>query len=214
MNFTEFEKLPLIGILRGITKDMVKPIAKCCINSGLKALEITMNTENAPQLIKLMIEASEGKFAVGAGTVLNTDELDQAIHAGASFIVTPTVQNEVIRSCVSQKIPCFPGAFTPTEILQAWNLGASMIKVFPSSIVGPKYFTEIKGPLNHIKLLACGGVSKETLPEFFKSGADGAAFGGSIFKKSYLKESNYSSITDELKAFINSYKSYSIQAQR
>lgn len=199
----KFEKLPLLGILRGITKKDIEPISQICKNTGLQAIEITMNTKDAPALISEMKTRAQGSFSVGAGTVVSLKDLDNALQAGAEFIVTPIIQEKVIRACVSQHIPIFPGAFTPTEIYKAWELGATMVKVFPSSIVGPKYFSEIKGPFNSIKLLACGGINCDTIQDFYKSGADAAAFGASIFKKEWLDNKEYGKIEEEVGKLIN-----------
>lgn len=204
---TKFEKLPLLAILRGITEDHIEPIADICKNTGLTAIEITMNTKNAATLITLMKQKANSAFSVGAGTVVNTKDLDIAIKAGAEFIVMPIIEPKVIRACVSQNIPVFPGAFTPSEIYKAWELGATMVKVFPSSIVGPKYFKEIKGPFNLIKLLACGGISETTIKDFFTNGADAAAFGASIFKQEWLEKKEFNRIEDEIKKLITSYNS-------
>lgn len=205
LDLEAFEALPLLGILRGIESKHVEPLAIAVGKTGLPAIEITMNTPNAPALIKEMKYYSRGKFAVGAGTVLTFRDLDAAVAAGASFIVMPSLQLEVIRICVSQKIPVFPGAFTPTEIYKAWEMGATMVKVFPSSIVGPQYFAEVKGPFNGIKLLACGGINQQTIRDFFGKGADAAAFGASIFKKEWLDADNYDAIGTEISGLINAY---------
>lgn len=206
MNLEAFQSLPILGILRGISQDQIIPLSETIAKTGLQAVEITMNTKDAPALIKDMKYYSRGKFMVGAGTVITFRDLDAAVAAGATFIVMPSLQIEVIRICVSQNIPVFPGAFTPTEIYKAWDMGATMVKVFPSSIVGPKYFSEIKGPFDSIKLLACGGISKQTIGEFFKCGADAAAFGASIFKKEWLDAGEYGKIEEEINSLIQAYK--------
>lgn len=208
MDLDAFEKLPLLGILRGIESKHVEPLAIAVGKTGLPALEITMNTPNAKELIKEMKYYSRGKFSVGAGTVLTFRDLDAAVAAGASFIVMPSLQLEVIRICVSQKIPVFPGAFTPTEIYKAWEMGATMVKVFPSSVVGPAYFAEIKGPFDSIKLLACGGINKQTIGDFFTKGASAAAFGASIFKKEWLDTNNYEAIGAEITGLIDAYRGF------
>jgi len=206
MNLEAFQSLPILGILRGISQDQIIPLSESIAKTGLQAVEITMNTKDAPALIKDMKYYSRGKFMFGAGTVITFRDLDAAVAAGATFIVMPSLQIEVIRICVSQNIPVFPGAFTPTEMYKAWDMGATMVKVFPSSIVGPKYFSEIKGPFESIKLLACGGISKQTIGEFFKCGADAAAFGASIFKKEWLDAGEYGKIEEEINSLIQAYK--------
>ncbi len=212
MNIEAFEQLPLMAILRGIEPKHVESLAKIFIACELPAVEITMNTNDVAALIREMKYYAKGKFSVGAGTVLTFRDLDKAIASGASYIVMPTLQIDVIRVCASQNIPVFPGAFTPTEIYKAWELGATMVKVFPSSVLGPKYFSEIKAPMNDIKLMACGGVSVSTIGDYFNAGASAAAFGASIVKKEWLDTENYDAIEVELKTLVDAYKSLNVSA--
>jgi len=208
MNIQTFKQLPILGILRGITLDAIKPIADVSMNTGLNAIEITMNTEDAPKLIETMRNHCGEKMSVGAGTVTSFEILKKAINAGAEFIVMPIINTTVMEYCTDQKIPVFPGALTPNEIFKAWNLGASMVKVFPASVFGPSYFKEIKAPMNNIELLACGGVSEKTIGEYFKNGASAAAFGASIYKKEWMDSNKYELIEKELQLLIQAYENW------
>lgn len=203
MILSDFKICPVIGILRGIDPDMIHPIAEISIASGLRAIEITMNTENAPSLIKSLIEATSGRLAVGAGTVLSLKELKMALDAGASFIVSPVLVDEVAGYCVKEGIPFFPGALTPQEIFNAWRAGAAMVKIFPASVVGPAYFKEIKGPFNDIELLACGGVNALNIKDYFLNHASAVAFGTSIFKLELLKNREYQPIISSIKTLLS-----------
>ena len=205
MNIQTFKQLPILGILRGITLEAVKPIADVSINAGLKAIEITMNTENEPKLNETMRKHCDDKMSVGAGTVTSLEILKKAVDAGAEFIVMPIINTKVMEYCTDHKIPVFPGALTPNEIFNAWQLDATMVKVFPASVFGPTYFKEIKAPMNDIELLACGGVSEKTIGDFFKCGASAAAFGASIYKKEWMESRQYGLIENELKALIQAY---------
>ena len=207
MNFEKFYTLPILGILRGITSDQVVPIADASVQAGLQAIEITMNTDGAQDLISKMRNHCGNNMLVGAGTVTDFKTLKRAVDAGAQFIVMPIIDTSVLEYCNDNKIPVFPGALTPNEIYKAWQHGATMVKVFPSSVFGPSYFKEVKAPLNDIKLMACGGVSADTITAFFKNGASAAAFGISIFKKEWMETGNYSKISDEIKTLINAFKS-------
>jgi len=206
MNIQSFKQMPILGILRGITLDAVKPIADVSINSGLKAIEITMNTEGAPKLIETMRNHCGEKMSVGAGTVTSFEILKKAINAGAEFIVMPIINTTVMEYCTDQKIPVFPGALTPNEIFNAWQHGATMVKVFPASVFGSSYFKEIKAPMNNIELLACGGVSEKTIGDYFKCGASAAAFGASIYKKEWMENNQYDLIEQELQQLIQAYE--------
>jgi len=202
MNLNDFKQFPLMGILRGIEEKAIAPLTAALISSGLKTVEITMNTPNADLLIKKMNKESCGMLSVGAGTVLNNNDFKKAIDSGAEFIVMPVLIPEVMKSCLDNNISVFPGAFTPQEIYNAWNAGASMVKVFPAKFFGPEYFKEIRGPFDKIKLLACGGVNSGNIQEFFNCGASAVAFGGSLFKKQWIEENNFSKIESEIKKLI------------
>ena len=146
------KELPFLAILRGIEEDDLKPLVDVLAAAGIRFLEITMNTPDATNLMRLIKQLCENKLVVGAGTVLNSHDLDNALSAGAGFIVTPSVIDDVINACVSENIPVIPGALTPTEIHKAWSMGATMIKVFPASVFGSGYIKAIKGPFDKIKV--------------------------------------------------------------
>ncbi|MBI4982602.1 MAG: bifunctional 4-hydroxy-2-oxoglutarate aldolase/2-dehydro-3-deoxy-phosphogluconate aldolase [Candidatus Omnitrophica bacterium] len=206
MKIEEFRKLPILGILRGIELDLIDPLIQAVIASGLKTIEITMNTKSAPELIKKAVKTAGGSMSVGAGTVLNIQDLKLALDSGAAFIVSPVVVNEVMEYCVKNKIPVFPGALTPQEIFKAWQMGATMVKVFPAKFFGPEYFKEIKGPFNDIELLACAGVTAENLRTYFSSGASAVSFGAGVFKREWLLSRDFASISRVIKGFLQEYK--------
>ncbi|MFA5008628.1 MAG: bifunctional 4-hydroxy-2-oxoglutarate aldolase/2-dehydro-3-deoxy-phosphogluconate aldolase [Candidatus Omnitrophota bacterium] len=202
MNLAKFRKQPILGILRGIKADMLSPLLDAIIASGLETIEITMNTEDAPSLIKKCVKYSKNRLTIGAGTVLDMESLENALNAGASFIVMPVLVKDVTAYCVKNQIPVFPGAFSPQEIYNCWQSGATMVKVFPAGFLGPKYFREIKGPFSGIELLACGGVTAENISEYFLSGAAAIAFGASVFKKEWLAKKDFKSIEESIKKFL------------
>jgi 2-dehydro-3-deoxyphosphogluconate aldolase/(4S)-4-hydroxy-2-oxoglutarate aldolase len=208
MDLARFKELPLLGILRGIEREMVAPIGSAARAAGLQALEVTMNTPGAAALIRAFAGASGQGLTVGAGTVLTLEDLHAALDAGATFIVLPTVVEEVVNSCTRRGIPCFPGALTPREIYHAWQLGASMVKVFPAKCFGPEYFREIRGPFGDVELLACGGVHAGTLRSYFECGASAVAFGGSIFNRNLLKERAYDRIEASLRQLVQTYRDW------
>lgn len=201
MQTAKFKKKPIIGILRGIESDIIEPLTDTVISAGLEAIEITMNTRGASGLINKMVRCAKGHIAVGAGTVLGMDQLKSALDAGATFIVTPVLIENVVKYCIKNKIAVFPGAFSPQEIYKAWNAGATMVKVFPSNFLGPAYFKEIKGPFDDIKLLACGGVTPENIKDYFANGAGAIAFGASVFKKEWLAKKDFVSIGTLVKRY-------------
>lgn len=198
MNIDHFKALPLMGILRGVKPDALSPLTEAVAASGLQAIEITMNTEGAAALIRRMVAVARGRLMVGAGTVLSLEQMHEALDAGASFIVSPVLVDEVVGYCAENRIPVFPGALTPQEIYRAWNAGATMVKVFPAKFFGPSYFKEIKGPFRDIELLACGGVSADTIASYFDCGASAAAFGGSVFRADWIEQGRFDCMTDTI----------------
>jgi 2-dehydro-3-deoxyphosphogluconate aldolase/(4S)-4-hydroxy-2-oxoglutarate aldolase len=208
MTLEKIRKLPIIGILRGIKEGHLEHLVGSAVESGLKCIEITMNTGDADKLIRKTIEMAGDNLVVGAGTVCNMNELKKALDAGATFIVMPMVEEEIIRCCVKESVPVFPGALTPTEIFRAWDRGATMVKVFPASLVGPRYFREIKAPFGNIELMATGGVSSDNIREYFACGASAAAFGASIFRKEWIEKNNYKAIQKGIEAMIRGYKDW------
>jgi len=162
-----------------------------------------MNTKGAAGMIDKMARLSKGRITVGAGTVLDRNSLQEAVDAGATFIVSPVLVEDVVKYCVKNRIPVFPGALTPQEVYNAWNAGATMVKVFPSNFFGPEYFKELKGPFDGIKLLACGGVTPENIKDYFTNGASAVAFGASVFKKEWLAKGDFASVGAEVKRYMD-----------
>jgi 2-dehydro-3-deoxyphosphogluconate aldolase/(4S)-4-hydroxy-2-oxoglutarate aldolase len=202
MDIDRFRRLPLLGILRGITTADVLPLAEAVAAAGLEAIEITMNTPGAPALIRCLAAEAKGRLMVGAGTVLGLDDLDAALDAGATFVVMPTLVPEVADRCAARGIPIFPGALTPQEIFNAWKAGATMVKVFPASCFGPGYLKEIKGPFRDIQLLACGGVNTDNMATYFACGASAVAFGASVFRSDWLAERRYERIGEDVRKLV------------
>jgi 2-dehydro-3-deoxyphosphogluconate aldolase/(4S)-4-hydroxy-2-oxoglutarate aldolase len=203
MDPARFAKRPLLGILRGIAPSRLERVLESAIAGGLETLEITMNTYGAAELIRSASKLVGDRLTLGAGTVLNTDDLKAALDAGATFIVSPTLVRDVVSECTDRDIPVFPGALTPQEIHEAWRAGATMVKVFPAKFFGPEYFAEIKGPFADVKLLACGGVSAATLPDFARCGADAFAVGGSVFAADRIEAGQYDRIESDIRTLVS-----------
>ena len=206
MDINKFKKMPLMGIVRGISTKAIGSLMEVVIESGLYAVEITMNTSDASGIIEAAVKASAGRVPVGAGTVLSLEDMNAAVDAGASFIVMPSFVQEVVASCTKNNIPVFPGALTPTEVSRAWDAGASMVKVFPSSAFGPSYFKALKGPFNDIELMAVGGVNSGNIEEYFSSGASAVAFGASVFKPEWLESGDFVSIGNLVRQYVEAVK--------
>jgi 2-dehydro-3-deoxyphosphogluconate aldolase/(4S)-4-hydroxy-2-oxoglutarate aldolase len=207
MQLDRFRRKPLMGILRGVTAEQLPPTLASAVSGGLETLEITMNTPGAAELIAQAKATVGGELVIGAGTVLTLESLDSALAAGASFIVMPTLVEDVVSECVRRGVPVFPGALTPQEIYTAWRAGAAMVKVFPSKFFGPDYFRELKGPFDEVLLLACGGVSASNLGEFAACGADAYAFGGSVFNLAWIQAGEFARIEQSVRTLVDAHTS-------
>ena len=196
-----FNKAPIVGIIRGLSLEEVTQILPLYREAGLTTIEITMNTPDAEKIIQYAVENEQQGLNIGAGTVCTKEDLKKALDAGAQFIVTPILDKKVVKSCVKQGIPIFPGAFTPSEIFKAWSLGASMVKVFPATQMGSSYIKELKAPLNQLKLLPTGGVSLENMVEFFSAGADGVGMGGQLLDKKLIQDKEWKKLKTHLLQF-------------
>ncbi len=203
MDMERFKAMPLMGILRGVELPMIKRLTETIVLSGMNTVEITMNTPDAGLLIKEMSEIAGKRLNIGAGTVLNMTDLQTALQAGASFIVLPCCIPEIMQYCKENKIPVFPGALTPQEIHSAWRQGAAMVKIFPASMFGPRYFRQLRGPFNDMVFMAVGGVRIENITEYFNCGAQAVAVGASVFDLNQMREGGFQSIKDSLLALVN-----------
>jgi 2-dehydro-3-deoxyphosphogluconate aldolase/(4S)-4-hydroxy-2-oxoglutarate aldolase len=192
----------LIGIVRGFAARTIEKLVPVTIRGGIGHLEITMNSPDATTSLRLASELAGGKLSIGAGTVLNEQQLDEALEAGARFIVTPVANPTVIRRCVAQRVPVFPGAFSPGEIAGAWELGATMVKLFPADQAGSGYLRSLKGPLPSIKLPPTGGVTLDTIPEWLAAGADGFGVGGPLFNRARIEAGDWLWLEDRCRQFV------------
>lgn len=197
-----FEKAPIVGIIRNVSPDDVKRILPIYREVGLTTIEITMNTPGAAEMIRHALENEGDGLNIGAGTVCTKDDLEVALDAGAQFIVTPIINKKVIKSCVKKGIPVFPGAFTPTEIYNAWTMGATMVKIYPATSLGPEYIKDLKAPMAQLKLLPTGGVGLENMSAFLKAGANGLGIGGQLFDKKLIQDKNWDGLKEHFRQFV------------
>ena len=196
-----FESMPVLGIIRGVKLDSLHGVVESSLAGGLSFLELTLNTPDSTNFIKVIAEEYP-QVVVGAGTVLSLDDAQSAYDAGAQFIVAPDFNEEVAAFCVNKKLAYFPGALTPTEIQKAWQSGATMVKVFPASQMGPGYFRQIKGPFDKVKLMAVGGVNPNNIKDYLGSGADAVALGGSIYSLERMENRLFAEIQKDIEDFM------------
>ena len=198
----------IVAVVRADTggDDLVR-VVEAVAEGGVHCIEVTMTTPGALECIRAASEKLEGADALlGVGTVLDAETCRMAILAGAEYVVSPNLSIPVIQMARRYGKPVVCGAYTPTEILTAWDHGSDFVKVFPASIGGPPYLKAIKGPLPQIPLVPTGGVELDNVGEFLKAGASALAVGGNLVSKKLLAARDFAGITANAKAFADAVK--------
>lgn len=201
------EKSGVVAIVRLDDYTHAAEMARALAAGGIEAIEFTYTNPEAGDAVKATKSALGDEMLVGAGTVLDPETARSAILQGADFIVTPTVRVETIQLCNRYSVPTVIGAFTPTEILTAWEAGATIVKVFPASVGGPRYFKDVRGPLPHVRMMPTGGVSIENAGEFIKAGAIGIAAGSNLVDARTVADQDWQVLTDRAKALVETVRS-------
>ncbi|TDT63612.1 bifunctional 4-hydroxy-2-oxoglutarate aldolase/2-dehydro-3-deoxy-phosphogluconate aldolase [Fonticella tunisiensis] len=194
------------AIVRGTSADSLCKIADSLLEGGVKTIEVTFNTPGAAQMIEELVKKYGKEMLIGAGTVLDSETARTAILSGASFILSPTLNIEMIRMCQRYSVLPVPGVSTPTEALTAWENGARIVKVFPAGVFGPNYIKQLKGPLPQIDMMAVGAINLENFADFIKAGASSAGIGGELVNKKLVDEGNFAEISRRARAFVNAFK--------
>lgn len=196
-----------IAVIRASRFETGIQMARAIAASGMTLIEITWNSEQAAKLIH-HLRAEFPACTVGAGTLLSLDHFWEAIAAGAQFLFTPHVDRDIIRAAVEQQIPIVPGALSPTEIVSAWQAGASAVKVFPIQVVGgATYIRHLQGPLGQIPLIPTGGVTLENASQFIAAGAVAVGLSGHLFPQEAIETGDWETITQRAKTLIETLRS-------
>ena len=197
----------LIPVVRVSSAREAMDVADAIKEGGVSFIEITMSVQGAIDVIKELTQKYKDEIIMGAGTVLDTETGRAALLAGAQFIVSPTLNLDLIQLAHRYSAVVIPGATTPTEILTAWNAGADMVKVFPAGqLGGPEYLKALRGPLPQILLVPTGGVNLQNAGAFIKAGATALGVGGELVDKKAVKEKKFNVITDNTRAFLRVIK--------
>ena len=190
----------IIAIIRGFAPDVCLRLAEAYAKGGIRLVEVTF-AQKAPDTwkdtasaIRAIKERFGAEMKVGAGTVLTEDQLAMCEQAGGEYMITPNVKPALIRECVRRGLVAMPGAFTPSEVVDAWEAGASFVKVFPVGSLGPGYIKAIRAPLSHIPLLAVGGISPDNVADYIKAGCVGAGVGGTLTNKEWIADGEWGKI--------------------
>ncbi|MAT16125.1 MAG: 2-dehydro-3-deoxyphosphogluconate aldolase [Planctomyces sp.] len=198
----------LVAILRAPSGDQLVKVAEALYEGGIDILEVTFTVPNALEIINEVSKRMGKKILLGAGSVLDPETARAAILAGAEFVVSPVVNLEVIKLCKRYSKLIMPGAFTPTEILTAWEAGADVVKVFPADIGGASYLKAVKAPLPQVRLMPTGGVNLDTLETFLDAGACAVGLGSSLVEKDAVAKGDMARITDLASQYVAKMKAY------
>jgi 2-dehydro-3-deoxyphosphogluconate aldolase/(4S)-4-hydroxy-2-oxoglutarate aldolase len=185
------ERSGIVAVIRMKDPDKVQAVVDAIAAGGVRAIEVTMTVPNAIGLIAALAPRMPAGFLLGAGTVVDADTAVRVIDAGAQFIVSPVFRRSVIAACHDRSVPVTPGCFTPTEILDAWDAGADIVKVFPATALGPGYIKDVRAPLPQVKLMPTGGVTVENAGEWIAAGAVAVGVGSALLDTKAIEAGDY-----------------------
>jgi 2-dehydro-3-deoxyphosphogluconate aldolase/(4S)-4-hydroxy-2-oxoglutarate aldolase len=200
--FQQIAGAGVVAVIRALSVESLKSIAHALLAGGIPAIEVTMSTPKAIAGIEALADELGDKAAIGVGTVLDAATARDAIHAGAQFVVSPTFDEQIVQTTRRYGKISIPGAYTPTEILRAWTAGADVVKVFPSTGLGPRYFKDLLAPLPQLKLTPTGGVDLKNVAEWIKAGAVFVGAGSSLVSRDAMATGNWTSIQTNAAAFV------------
>jgi 2-dehydro-3-deoxyphosphogluconate aldolase/(4S)-4-hydroxy-2-oxoglutarate aldolase len=186
----------IVAVIRAQQSQQLVEVARALAEGGVNVVEITFTVPDALNVLRQVESELGGRVLLGAGTVLDAETARAALLAGAEYIVAPTLNIDVIRLCHRYDKLVIPGAFTPTEILAAWDAGADIVKVFPADVLGPAFFKAMKGPLPQVRLMPTGGVDLSTAPAFLSAGACCLGVGSQLAEPQAIAERNFARIRD------------------
>lgn len=207
------KKEKIVAIVRGVPKDKILMLADALMKGGIHCMEITLDQnsqdgyKNTLESISMLCEAYKEKLLVGVGTAMTAEQVTLAAKAGAKYVISPNVCREVIEKTNELGLVSMPGAFTPTEIADAYKMGGDLIKVFPISNIGAGYLKAVSAPLSHIPLLAVGGVQPEDIKSYTAAGAVGFGVGGNLVNKKWINEGRFDLLTQEAKRYRDAVES-------
>lgn len=170
----------VMAILRGHQAAHLDAAIATLVEAGVRSIEITLTTPHALETLRRWAASASEGIKIGCGTVLSQAQAEAATDCGAAFVVAPNYDDAVVRACLENDVPVLPAAWTPTEVVRAWEAGATAVKLFPAALGGPAYVRHLRGPLPDVPLLPTGGVAIEDIPDYLSAGANGVGLGGPL----------------------------------
>lgn len=202
MGMQVLEQTKIVVIVRGLEPEYIVSLGEALYQGGIRVMEVTLNSPGALDAIGTLQDKLGERMYVGAGTVLDVEDAERALEAGASFLVTPNTDEEVIRLAVQRGVPIYPGAMTPSEVVRAWKAGATAVKLFPTSSLGLPYLRELQGPLGHIPMIAVGGVKEDNIRQFMDAGCHAVGIGGSLVQLDDIRSGRLEGITEKARRLL------------
>ena len=199
------EATGVVAVVRLTDAAVGRDVANALMSGGMTAIEITMTVPHAVELIDELSRALP-QALIGAGTVTDPATARAVIDAGAKFVVSPVFRPAVIEACHERGVAACPGCFSPTEILSAWEMGADVVKVFPSTSLGPGYIKDLRGPFPSIKLMPTGGVSRDNASDWIRAGAVAVGAGSSLVDAKAVAARQFDTIIENARAFVDAVR--------
>jgi 2-dehydro-3-deoxyphosphogluconate aldolase / (4S)-4-hydroxy-2-oxoglutarate aldolase len=198
----EIERQGVVAVIRMQDPGRLRAVIDALAAGGVRALEVTMTVPRAIEMIREIAPTLPSGFMFGAGTVLDAETAHRVIEAGAQFVVSPVFRREVIEACHARDRPVMPGCLTPTEILDAWDAGADIVKVFPATTFGPGYLKDVRAPLPHVKLMPTGGVTLDNAGDWIRAGAVAVGVGSALLDNAAIAAGNYAVLEANAKRIV------------
>lgn len=196
----------IVAVIRAPSGQHLADVAESLLAGGVDVMEVTFTVPQALDVLRRVAHRVGDRALLGAGTVLDAETARAALLEGAEFIVSPTVNLDVIRLCRRYDKLVVPGAFTPTEVLTAWEAGADIVKVFPSDVTGPKYLKALAGPLPQIRLMPTGGVNLDTAGDFLRAGAFALGVGGALVDSRAIADGDLAKVEQLARQFVEAVR--------
>ena len=210
MNKAEIlEKVKALGVLaviRGPSAELTVKMVQALMEGGVTGIEITYSTPNAEDVVRTLASRFGDEILLGMGTLTKPEQAKCAQDAGAKFLVSPVSEPTLVRSMIATGLLTMAGALTPTEVLQAYNLGTDVVKVFPGSLGGPAYIKALKGPFPYIPMMPTGGVSSSNVADWFKAGVVAVGAGSELCPPQLAKDGKFAEITKLAAEFVQVVK--------
>jgi 2-dehydro-3-deoxyphosphogluconate aldolase/(4S)-4-hydroxy-2-oxoglutarate aldolase len=198
---TRVRELGIVAVVRS-TAEQVEPTVRALLDGGVDVIEITFSVPNAPEMIAMVKREFGDRVLLGAGTVRDAAKAADAIDAGARYIVAPNTDFDVIALCAERDVAVAPGAFTPTEVENAWRAGADVVKLFPAGAVGIPYLKALRAPMPDIPIMPTGGVTVDNAADWLRAGAVALGVGSKLVLKDALAAGEYGRITETARKFL------------